>query len=57
MTFGSTVGNFRDRSMGLGSFCFLVTVVKPLSGMLGVATLAQELGAVVRPCSVGVRFP
>lgn len=57
MTFCSAAGNCCDRSLGLGSFHFLVTVVNPLSGPLRAATMVQEVGVGARPGGVGVGFP
>lgn len=45
ITFCSDVGNFRVRSLALGSLCFLVTVVKPVSMVLAPVTVAQKAGA------------
>lgn len=57
MTFCPARGNFRVRSLVLGSFRFLVIVVNPLSGLLGAATLAHEVEAGVVVASAGVGVP
>lgn len=57
ITFCSKAENFQEKSLSLGSFLSLVTVVKMLSDQLGAATAAQEVGTGVLVPSVGAGLP
>lgn len=45
ITFRSTVRDLQVGSLSCGTMPILVTVLKPLSGFLNAAILAQEVGA------------
>lgn len=55
--FCSEATNLRERSLGYGTFLFLVTVVKALSGPLGAATASLEVPAEMVVVGVGACLP